>query len=408
MARHLVIWLGGPFEAEWMVLEGSDQPLQGPLRGSLESAASAARGSRVTVLVPGVEVLLARAAVPALSRQRLLKAVPYALEDQLAADVETLHFAVGGPDDAGQPAVAVVARERMDAWLEALRAAGINPNALTPDTLAVPWRENTWSVLVLGERALVRSGLQDGFAAEAESLNALLRLQLDGAGEAPPESIELYGDFGEGSGLSQELAGLGIALSEHPGGEGGLPWLVEGIADRPQINLRQGSYAPEERLVQVLRPWRAAAALLGIWLAVSMVGSFLETWRLERESQALAEQIRSVVSEAFPEIRRVVRPRVQMERELDALRKERGGDGGGFLSLLAAAAKGLQGVDGVELQGLQYRQGRLELDVTLTSMSGLDPLRQSLEQAGNLDAQVSARSREGVVEGKVRITGKQG
>jgi len=408
MARDLVIWMGGPFEAEWLLLEGAGQGLQGPLRGSLESAAAEARGSRVTVLVPGVEVLLARAAVPILNRQRLLKAVPYALEDQLAADVETLHFAVGRPDDAGQPAVAVVARERMDEWLGALRAAGINPNVLSPDTLAIPWRENTWSVLALGERALVRTGAQDGFAAEAESLNALLRLQLDAAGEAPPESIELYGESEEGSGMSQELAGLGIALSEHTGGEGGLPWLVEGITDRAQINLLQGGYAPEERLVQVLRPWRAAAALLGIWLAVAMAGSFLETWRLERESQALAEQIRSVFSEAFPEIKRVVRPRVQMERELDALRKEQGSDGSGFLTLLAAAAKGLQGVNGVDIQGLQYRQGRLELDVTLASMSGLDPLRQSLEQAGNLDAQVSARSREGVVEGKVRITGKQG
>jgi hypothetical protein len=76
--------------------------------------------------------------------------------------------------------------------------------------------------------------------------------------------------------------------------------------------------------------------------------------------------------------------------------------------MLAAAARGLQGVSGVDIQGLQYRQGRLDLDVTLTSMSGLDPLRQALEQGGNIDAQVSARSREGVVEGKVRITGKQG
>jgi general secretion pathway protein L len=408
MARHLLIWLGGPFEAEWRVLDGTGQAPQGPLGGSLESAAAEARGSSVTVLVPGLEVLLARAAVPALNRQRLLKAVPYALEDQLAADVETLHFAVGRADDTGQPAVAVVARARMDEWLGALRGAGINPGVLTPDTLAIPWREHTWSVLLLGEQALVRTGLQDGFAAEVESLDALLRLQLDAAGEVPPESIELYGESEAGSSISQKLAGLGIALSEHPGGEGGLAWLAEGIADRAQINLLQGGYAPEERLVQVLRPWRAAAALLGIWLVVSMAGSFLETWRLERESGALAERIRSVFSLAFPEVKRVVRPRVQMERELDALRKERGGDGGGFLAMLAAAARGLQGVSGVDIQGLQYRQGRLDLDVTLTSMSGLDPLRQALEQGGNIDAQVSARSREGVVEGKVRITGKQG
>ena len=71
---------------------------------ALSELAALASGCRVIVMVPTTELSLMSAAVPSRNRQRILSAVPYILEDQLASDVEQLHFVIGVPDANGQVA----------------------------------------------------------------------------------------------------------------------------------------------------------------------------------------------------------------------------------------------------------------------------------------------------------------
>jgi len=407
MACHLIIRLGGHprDEVTWLLREDQEARAQG--QATLASLAGRARGCRVSVLVPGTEVVLIRAPVPAMSRQRLLKAVPYALEEQLAADVEGLHFAIGALQGSGSPMVAVVSRERMDEWLSALELAGIFPELLTPETLAVPQVPDTWSVLLSGGQALVRMGAQDGFAVETQNLASLLALAGEEAGEGQPARIEVYADA-QGAQAAALLGELDIPISVHTSEEGVLPWLAAGAGERVHLNLLQGPYGREEKVGRYLRPWRPAAAMLAVWLVVVIALGVSETWRLGRERDTLAGQIEQVYRDAFPEVKRVVNPKVQMERGLADLKKDKGDLEDDFLTLVAGGARELARVDGVELKRMHYRNGRLDLDLTLNDMGVLDPLRQALQGAGNLNASiVSAASRDGVVQGKIRITGKK-
>ena len=54
-----------------------------------------AAGRRVCVLVPGTDVLLAEPEFPVKAGAKLQQVVPYALEEQLAEDIDDLHFAIG-------------------------------------------------------------------------------------------------------------------------------------------------------------------------------------------------------------------------------------------------------------------------------------------------------------------------
>ena len=90
-------------------------------RGSgLEGFAAA---DEVIVWTPAAESLLLRAQLPTRSAAKIAQALPFALEDQLIDPPEQLHFAFAREAD-GALAVAVTARERMEAWLAALQAAG--------------------------------------------------------------------------------------------------------------------------------------------------------------------------------------------------------------------------------------------------------------------------------------------
>ena len=80
----------------WLQLDDEGRPQGSVHAGALTDAASEAPGQRIVVLVSGADCLLTRVSIPGGSRQKLLRAVPYALEEQLSEEVENLHFAARG------------------------------------------------------------------------------------------------------------------------------------------------------------------------------------------------------------------------------------------------------------------------------------------------------------------------
>src|SRR5690349_2723143 len=132
MADWLLLRLphAGSELATWLVVDARGAPLSPPQSGPLALAAPRVPGRRVCVLVASADVLLAHPEVPIKVGAKLQQLVPYALEEQLAENIEDLQFALGkrASESPGVP-VAVVARALLDQWLATLRAAGIEPDA---------------------------------------------------------------------------------------------------------------------------------------------------------------------------------------------------------------------------------------------------------------------------------------
>ena len=83
-------------QATWLVVDARGAAAGPPQGGPLSLAAPRAAGRHVIVLVPGAEVLLTQPELPpAKAGKQLQQLVPYALEEQLAEDIEELHFAIG-------------------------------------------------------------------------------------------------------------------------------------------------------------------------------------------------------------------------------------------------------------------------------------------------------------------------
>jgi general secretion pathway protein L len=97
------------------------------------------KGGALTVVVPAEDVLLLEVDRLTGSEAALARALPYAVEDQLAVPVETQHVAWASLDDPGRVAVGVVARDTLERWLDALREQGLEPDVLVPEALLVPW-----------------------------------------------------------------------------------------------------------------------------------------------------------------------------------------------------------------------------------------------------------------------------
>jgi general secretion pathway protein L len=340
---------------------------------------------------------LTQANISSKQQQKIIQAVPYALEEQLAEDVENLHFALGKREpQSGNIPVAVIARRQMDAYIQQLSAVGITPAVLMPDMLAVPKPADGWGILYLNDIVLVRTGLHAGFAIELDCLGAAL---VD-----PPQHITIFSDMANrGRALSEA-----IPVTEKTHEQGILAWLAQGLIENQPLNLLQGDYRPQDKMASLLRPWRLTAALLLLGGGLHVAKQWIEYEQLSQQRQALNTQIEKLYRDTFPEARKIVNPRVQMEQRLKALSAQQGSSAqvDNFLSILNKISTPLSRTPGFNLKRVDYSQGRFDIQLEVANLQALENLKQRISSHGLTIEIQSAVSRNRLVESRLRIQSK--
>jgi general secretion pathway protein L len=398
MAETLLVRLSatpGGFR-DWVLVD-EQGVARSPVQTGVPDAGVIAGTPRAAVLVPGDEVFLSDARLPGRNRQRVLRGAGYALEEQLASDVDTMHFAVGPAGEGERYPVAAVAREAMDRWGAWLREAGISAYQWIPETLAVPTTEDGWSLLVDGDSVLARTGPWSGFVVGLDEFDALYSLWV--AREEAPQRAQIFGS------TVLDLDDVATDLIDER--RQPLEILARGWSRGPVLNLLQGSYSRSEEWGRLLRPWKATAALLLAGLLVSGVATAVDYARLSAQQERLSADIEAVYRKAFPQSKRVVDPRAQMEQQLKTLQRLSGGGHTDFLFMLSETASVLRATAGIDIQGASYRNGRLDLELLVDNLQILDKLKQSLAASGHMEAEIQSATTEAgqKVKSRIRVQG---
>lgn len=372
-------------------------------RGPLSAMPAAGESDEVVVFVPAGDVLLATTTLPRQSRQRLQRAVPYALEEQFVDDVESLHVALGNQQGDGRVHAAVVAEEKMQAWLEELQGAGISPAVMMPENLALPRVNGDWSALCMPDgTCTVRSGEQTGFTCERENL-AVLAPRHQAEQPVTAQRVTVTNCTGEDADAAQLEQVFGLPASVEACNGDALASLIKGYVSGQGINLCQGKYRIVSPLLKGRRRWLPAAAMLALWLILVFGNSINEYASLRAEDEAYRDKITGLYRQTFPDAKRVVNARVQMEQRLNALRGSSVSDEG-FLALMAEVAAGLAKVKGLDMQTLSYKQGKLDLEIKLGDLQQLDNLKQTLIAIQGIEVDVqSATVKNNKLESRIRI-----
>jgi general secretion pathway protein L len=413
MSECLVIRLAPqPSEtASWVAVDATGAVLGPTAEGALADAAAAASGRQIVVLVPAAEVLRVSAEVPVKSGGKLLQALPFALEEQLAEDVDALHFAAGPRDADGRIQAAVVRRELMDAWMARLAAAGIVPQRLCSEADAVGGMPNTATLLVQDDGAVLVEPDGQVMAIDLDGIDGMLELWLarreDGRNGSPvhvvvygsPEALRALAPVWEE--LEQRVQSLDVrALAD-----GALPRLAAQIVTTPGINLLQGSYAHRSTLMTYWPAWRVAAGLLLALGVVSLLAAVAEVRRLRAEIAALDGTIEQAFHYVFPDAGPVQDARAQLSSNLQRLGTSGGKGSHEFLDALKVLSEALpDGPNSARIEGLNFRAGTMELRVRAPDVGSLDKIQQ-LVARGGLKAQIQSANASGEeVVGRLQIT----
>lgn len=377
------------------VVAGDGTPPGSPRPGALirerplDEVIALGSGRRVVVFVPGADVRLTEVIVPARQPAKVLQAAPFVLEDQLAEDVETLHFALGARLPGGAFPIAVVARSWMEAWLEPFRARGVRVDALVPEILALPWTgPEAWSLLPEANQVTVRNGPYSGFSCVPDDLELFLSIA-EGGAAAELRILVRRDDDTDYTRLQRKIELL-------PGFEHALEALIAHWRPAQSIDLLQGAYSQREDLDRFWRPWRVAAQLAAAAFVLGVAVNALQSARLSREVGKLNAENEARFTQIFPSQSRIVDLRAQLDQQLAALRSQ--SSGGGVFPLLQQAALGLSETPGLTLRTAQFREGALYLDLTGSDLQVLEKLRTWFDShpAARLEVQTADAGESGV------------
>lgn len=382
----------------WAVVNTDGYVSQSAYQDSPEGLATIADGKEVIVFVPAEDVFLTQVTLPKINRARLAEVLPFALEEQLIADVETLHFAPGDATAEGGMPVMVVAHEKMQAWLSQLQAWQIKPHSLFPSVYGLPIAEGTWQVAI-DEIAMVRSGPGQGFACDKHNLSIFLTGQW-AASPFLPQRIEIRNYTDEVMAATLDVP---VTLVEEKATKDQLltDW-ARLLTVLPSRNLLQGRYAVKKStLPQTDKLWKAITYLAITLIALIFLYPLTSYFILKQKLTSLDQQIVQIYKRHFPQAKAMVAPKMRMEEKLQKLVANRGESS--LLSLLSYVGKGMQAAPNVKLKRVDFQGGAFSLELTAASSEEFALFTDFLTRQGLVVKQKNANLDGGRVNAMLEI-----
>jgi general secretion pathway protein L len=363
-------------------------------------ASVVAAADEIVVLVPAEDVLLTEATLSARNRAQLMQALPYAVEEQLLSPVEDLHFGAARAG-AGAIGVAIVAKSKLRGWLDRLAQAGIRPDLLLPESLALPATAQQATLLIDDARAIARLAPWSAFACSVRELPGWLA-------QANPAPALIVHDFRNALALPLK------AQAYHERQRDPLAFLAGGLA-HPALNLLEGEFAPRHRHARGKRWWRYAAMLAAAVVVLALAGLGADVLRLSRESARIDAMAQDALHKAFPDIDAAQLARLTPEQLMRGRLERQHGNAApsGLLNVLGEIAPILGGgTTRIQTRGMEYRNGILEVALRAPDMGALDLVRERIATVPGLKAELTAANPgSNGVDGRIRIdagTGRGG
>ena len=391
-----------PEQATWSSVNNQGELTTRITSGPLEDAVTVAENHRVVVILDSSSVHLNHVNLPTSNIQKMLRAVPYALEEQIAEDVDDFHFVISKSTTSQGTPVAGIRKDILTSLLDNFTQLGFHVDAVIPDALCLPAVPEQWSVLTHNDRALLQYEANLGTIIDANNLQLLLHSLINQAEPRPEKLVLLYPDGSEpDSSLDDATDGvevIQVAYNTHP-----LVVFCGEYTRAMPLNLLQGEFKPKRKNTGQWYRWRLAASLVAVWLVLYLGMTAIEINKLKNKNKALSAEITNIYKKTFPQSKRIVNARVQMEQKLKEL-KSGGTSESQFLSLLTSSVQTITNEKKITINSINFRNNRMDVGLTGPDLQTVESLNTGLNAVKEIKSEiVSATSEKNNVKGSIRL-----
>jgi len=411
MSEFLVIRLGAKPDqlAQWIAVDSSGARHSTPVAGALSDAVREIGNRQVIVLVPSAEVLSTTVDIP-LKGAKLVAALPFALEEYLADDIDQLHFAAGTRRANGKIPVCVVGKQNMDDWLTILAEAGISAESIIADSYGLARIPGTISMLLAEDQVFVNDGanielvmqgvspgdalaaigaLDDGDSQDEDSERAEDAVQL-------PRHVLVYCEAAHEEryqhdwiAMRQELDSVDVKLLS----DGIIPRLAATVATGAGINMLQGQYAAKKEYSGLFKPWKYAAMLLLAFVLVGVGAKATDYYLLTKQEAELRQLFNTEYQQALPGAAETDDP----IRVIQSLQRRLGNVESPpiFLQTMEQLSKAIQQNREAKVQAISFRAGVVDIRITAPNVATLDSIQRAITESGQFRAAIQSTDQDG-------------
>jgi general secretion pathway protein L len=409
MSEYLVIRLGEHPDqgVQWIAVDSSGAMRSAPASGTLLESQAEIGEREVIVLVPSAEVLTTSVDIPVRGGARLQAALPYALEEYLADDVDKLHFAAGPKRSSGRTPVSVVNHDRIKEWIDLLDAANIQASSLVADSYGLARIPATISMLLVENQVFINDGgdtelvMQD--VSPGDALAAIGALDDGGDSDTDdrstmkllPRHLLVYCEESDEeryqhdwNSLRQELDSVDVKLLA----DGVMPRLAATVATGAGINLLQGIYGARKDYSGLWKPWKYAAVLLLLFSVLAIAAKATDYFLLLREEARLQQTFNTEYREILPGAPETNDP----ARVIDSLRRRVGTVSSApvFLQSMEQLSRAMQQNQEARIEAISYRAGVVDIRVKAPNVAMLVNIQEAVGQNGQFQATIQSTDQD--------------
>lgn len=309
---------------------------------------------------------LHRVELPWLSSQKARAALPYALEEQLAQRVATVHIAFDQQHYTNQHyLVAVLDKAYLVALMERLDDVGLDFDVITLDWFALRADE-----FCISETSML---IHDHEFQGALSAELAARYLIKRISQAP---IFVF---------SESASLLKNPFFKHMDGSF-YEWVAKRLIKTHPMNVCQGELQHSTSQQACTRWYQASAILAGISLGIFLLVQGIQSHQLTMINKDLDQKISVIYHEFFPQSTQVISPKFRVEQLL----KSQGGSSDKTLwILLDKLADGIK-EDSFAIDQFNYQNQILSVTFTSKDFAALEALQLRLKKAGVVVKQAQA------------------
>lgn len=400
-------------QASWSFCN-ADGELTGKITtGSLATLSEIVADHTAIVLLNSQCLHINQLQIPTQNIQKLLKAVPFAIEEFIADDIDNFHFVVAKNKLDNSTSVVGINKTTLENILHTFQAANISVEKILPDALCLAADDKQWVCLNFENNSYLQTDVTNGILVPNELLPYVVTNKLNDEDQPRPEKILLFSENEDTEVFEQlkteslsdndDIEKVNIVYNNHP-----LVVFCGNYKQAMPLNLLQFAFKPKRKTSGHWQYWRLAASLAAIWLVLNMGMTGFQHSQLKENNIITKAKIEKIYKKSFPKSRKIVNPRVQMEQKLKALQGTTGGGSKGLIFLLAESFGNLShDKDNITVQSLTFRNNRMDIGLESKNLQAVENLNKKLNINKNIKSEITSSSSEkDKVRGNLRIEGR--
>ncbi|MBW3697642.1 type II secretion system protein GspL [Vibrio sp. T187] len=312
-------------------------------------------------LLSGSDCLVTEVEIPKGAARQFESMLPYLLEDEVAQDVDDLHFTVLDKS-ATSAVVCGVEKQWLSNIVAVFKEQGITFRKILPDTFALPIEEQGVTALQLDSQWLLRKSEFKVASVDDSWLGLFSRSDWFDSEDDETLMVYSYTGLPSESAMENQSVDWQVKPAEL------VMALLSQHAITSSVNLLTGSFKAKSSFLKYWRIWQKVAVAACLLLAVLVVQKVLLVQQYETQASAYRAESERIFRTVFPNKRKI--PTVSyLKRQMNDEASRLGGSSGedSMLHWLSHLPLTLGKVAAIELESIKYDGNRSEVRIQAKS-----------------------------------------